>query len=181
MKVDNKEKVLKIIFAEPNKSFHIRLLGRLTKLHPNTIIKITDELVKEGYITKEHDKETKFSIINANSANRMYKLRKQYMNIRALYESGFIDFLNEQYAYPVIILFGSYAKAENTKKSDIDLFIISDIKKKADITSFEVKLDAEIQLFIHTKEEFQKLKKTNPELINNVLNGVKVEGYIEVV
>ncbi len=181
MKIDNKEKVLNCIFAEPDKSFHIRLLGRLTKLHPNTIITITDELVKEGYITKELDKETKFSIIKANTSNRMYKLTKQYMNVKNLYESGLIDFLNEQYAYPAIILFGSYAKAENTKKSDIDLFIITDVKQKADISSFYAKLDAEIQTFVHTKQEFQKLKKTNPELINNVLNGVKLEGYVEAV
>ncbi len=181
MKQDNKEKILKHIFAEPDKSFHIRLLARLTKLHPNTIITSTNELVKQGYITKEQNKETKLSIIKANLSSRMYKLTKQYMNVKSLYESGLIDFLNEQYAYPAIILFGSYAKAENTKKSDIDLFIISDVKKKAELSSFEVKLDAEIQLFIHTKEEFQKLKKTNPELINNVLNGVKLEGYIEIV
>ena len=53
MKVDNKQKVLNLFFEAPQKEFHIRLLARLTKLNPNTIIKITDNLAKEGFITKK--------------------------------------------------------------------------------------------------------------------------------
>lgn len=177
--MNNEEKILQVVFEEPNRDFHIRLLARLTKLHPNTVMTVTDALAKEGLIIKQKDKGTKFIFIRANTENRLYKIKKQYYNIIKLYASGLINFLNDTYAYPTIILFGSYAKAENDKKSDIDLFIITETKKHIELSSFEKALGAEIQIFLHTKEEFKKLKKTNPELINNVINGYKLEGYVE--
>lgn len=177
--MNKEEKVLQLLFEEPHQTFHLRLLARLTKFHPNTVMAITDALAKEELIIKERDKETRFVSIRANTENRLYKIRKQYYNVMKLYTSGLINFLNEAYSYPTIILFGSYAKAENDENSDIDLFIIADTKKRIDLSSFENILETEIQMFIHTKEELKKLKKTNSQLINNVLNGYKLEGYIE--
>ena len=138
--MNNKEKILKFIFEEPNKEFHLRLLARLSGLHPNTVISITDELSKCGLITKHKDKERNVAVIKANKQNDIYKLKKQFYNIEKIHESGLIDFLNRELSYPAVFLFGSYAKAE-----------------------------------------FEKLKKTNPELINNVLNGYKLTGYLEVI
>ena len=179
-KMDNKEKILKIIFEEPNKEFHIRLLARLTKMHPNTVITITDELAKENTIFKNSDKERRLTIIKANAQNEFYKLKKLCYNIEKIRRSGLIDYINKELAYPTIILFGSYAKAENHKKSDIDLFIITEQKKPINLKRYEEELSAEIQLFIYTKNEFIDLKKTNPELTNNVINGFKMEGFLEV-
>ncbi len=179
--MDNRQKILEVLFEEPDRDFHIRLLARRTGLHPNTVIKVTAMLAQEGLITKEKSKETNFHIIRANTSNRMFRLAKLFFNINKIYTSGIIDALNDTFAYPTIILFGSYAKAENTKESDIDLFIITAEKKHFNTDAFLEKLDAEIQLFVHTKSEFGKVKKQNKELINNVMNGIILEGYIEVV
>lgn len=179
--MNNKEKILKFIFEEPNKEFHLRLLARLSGLHPNTVISITDELSKCGLITKHKDKERNVAVIKANKQNDIYKLKKQFYNIEKIHESGLIDFLNRELSYPAVFLFGSYAKAENYPGSDIDLFIITEENKKINVNDYEAKLHAKMQLFIHTKAEFEKLKKTNPELINNVLNGYKLTGYLEVI
>jgi len=97
-----------------------------------------------------------------------------------LRKSGVIDALKETLHPYVIILFGSYAKAENTQQSDIDLFIIANTKNHFDISRYEKLLGTSLQLFIHTPKEFEKLKKTSPELINNVINGEVLEGFIEV-
>jgi predicted nucleotidyltransferase len=56
-----------------------------------------------------------------------------------------------------IILFGSYARGEETKNSDIDLLIITD--KKVDTKKMEDKLkeiNLKISSLIFTKEEFKK-------------------------
>jgi len=178
--MNNIENVLKFLFEEPIKEFHIRLLARLTKLNPNTIINLTDKLVEEGLIIKYKNKDNKLCVIKANTQNSYYKLKKQFYNIEKIFRSGLIDYLNENLSYPAVILFGSYTKAENHSGSDIDLFIISEEKKKLDLKIYKNKLNAEIQLFVHTKKEFNKLKNTSPELINNVLNGYKLTGYLEV-
>jgi predicted nucleotidyltransferase len=179
--MDNKKKILQILFEEPNRDFHIRLLARLAKLHPNTVMNTTDMLAKEGLIKKKKNKQTNFSIIQANTGNRKFQLLKRFYNVEKIYDSGLIDKLNEELAYPTIILFGSYAKAENTKESDIDLFIIAVEKKCIDTSVFLHILGTEVQLFIHTKKEFEKLRKNNKELINNVMNGIVLEGYVEAV
>ena len=179
--MDNKIKLLAVFFEYPQKEFHIRQLARLTKLHPNTIINITDEFAKEGFIQKTKSNEKPIVIMKANTGNLFFKLRKQAYNIERIYKSGIVEFLNEELAYPTIIIFGSYAKAENHENSDIDIFILADEKKELNFHKFEKLLNAEIQFFLYTKKELQKLKKTNPDLVNNVINGYKLAGYLEVV
>ena len=76
------------------------------------------------------------------------------------------------------MLFGSFAKAENIKKSDIDILIVSPVKKKPDLKSFEKKLRCEIQVFVYSGKELSSLK--NKELLNNFINGIVLEGYMEV-
>ena len=178
--MNNEEKILELLFEEPTREFHIRLLARLTNLHPNTIINITNKLVKQGFIAKYKNKDNNLVIIKPNIQNIFYKLRKQFYNINKIYQSGLIDYLNDLIGYPTIILFGSYAKSENHKESDIDLFILTEGKQKLDLKKYESKLNAEIQIFMHTNNELNNLKKNSPELINNIINGYKLSGYLEV-
>lgn len=178
--MDNKSKVLKEIFNSYPDSLHIRLLARKTGLNQNTIINITNKLAEEKIITREKDNETNKVSIKGNRDNPMFLVRRKLFNIERVYESGIVDYLNDSLHYPAIILFGSFAKAENRKGSDIDLFIISDDKTMPDISQFEERLGAGIEVFIHTKKEFNELKKTSKELINNVMNGFILSGYVEV-
>lgn len=179
--MDNKFKVLAEFFEHPQKEFHIRQLARLTKLHPNTIISITDDFAKSGFVKKFKSREKPIVIVKADTGNLFYRLRKREYNIEKIYRSGLVSFMNAELSYPVIILFGSYAKAENHEMSDIDLFVIADEKKELNLNKFEELLNAKIQLFLHTRKEFQKLKKSSPELVNNAINGCRLEGYLEVV
>lgn len=179
--MDTQQKVLVMFFEYPHKEFHIRQLARATKLHPNTIMTITSKLARDGFIEKVKSHEKHLVIMKAKTDLLLYKLRKQAYNIEKIYKSGLIDFLNAELAHPTIMLFGSYAKAENHERSDIDIFVIADEKKELNVNKFEKVLNAEVQLFLHTKKEFSKLKKTNPELVNNVINGCRLAGYLEVV
>ncbi|MBU0472502.1 MAG: nucleotidyltransferase domain-containing protein [Nanoarchaeota archaeon] len=178
--MDSEEKVLEVLFENSNKEYHVRLLAKLTNLNPNTIINITDKLKKESLLTKQKDVDTNRVLIKAKIQDRYFKLKKKFYNTDKIYKSGLIEFLEEKLSYPTVILFGSYAKAENHVESDIDLFIICDEKIELDLNVFENVLNTKIQLFIHTKQEFKKMKTNNKELINNVLNGYIMTGYLEV-
>lgn len=178
--MNNENKVLKILFEDSYRTYHIRLLAKLTGLNPNTIITITNKLEKQELLSKNKDPEINKININANNANSKFILKKKFYNINKILNSNLIEFLEQKLAHPTIILFGSQAKAENRTDSDIDIFIIGDIKKELDLSKFEEILGSEIQVFIHTKKEFEKLKKTNIELINNVLNGYILNGFLEV-
>ena len=179
--MNNREKVLKILFEESYREFHLRLLARLTKLNPNTVLTLTHTLANERIIKKHKHRDTRLVIVKANTESRDFKLLKQFYNIKKLYQSGLIDHLEKTYDHPTIILFGSYNKAENRPGSDIDLFIVTDYTRVCDVSQYSKKLGAEVQLFVHSRQEFNQIKKTSKELLNNVLNGYKLTGYLEVV
>lgn len=171
--MNNKEKILKVLFENSQREYHIRLLAKLTGLNPNTIINLTND----DFIFKKKDEDTNRVIIKAITDNIDFKLQKKFYNIRKIYDSGLIKFLNDELSFPTVVLFGSYAKADNHPKSDIDIFIIADEKKELSLKKFEKILQTEIQIFMHTKKE---LKKLNAELINNVINGYVMSGFLEV-
>ncbi|MCF7872287.1 nucleotidyltransferase domain-containing protein [Candidatus Woesearchaeota archaeon] len=169
--MNNEEIILKeLLRKEPQ---HIRELARNTSLHPNTIITTVNTLEKSNIIKTE--KEDKKQVFYEN--NQKAKNRKVFYIIEEIISSGLIKHLEEYYSYPAIILFGSTAKGEFHENSDIDIAIITDDKKSADLRKFEKKLNKEIQTFIFNKAEFKKLNK---ELFNNIVNGIVLSGFAEV-
>ena len=73
-----------------------------------------------------------------------------------------------------IILFGSAAKGEDLKESDIDLFVLAE-EKKLDLQKYEKLLGRKINIL--AEESFSKLSK---ELRNNIINGIILYGYLKV-
>ena len=164
---------------DPNGWFHIREIAKLAGLSPTTATSYLEDFRKRGILLRK--KERNNVLYKANSESYNYKDLKLYYNIKKFRDSGLINFLNEEFNYPkAIILFGSFRKAENTKESDVDLFILSPIKKEASLENFEKKLKHKIQLFVYSREEFDNLKKKNKELLNNILNGISLDGFLEV-
>jgi predicted nucleotidyltransferase len=176
------EKILNFFIEEPHREFYVRELAKKLRKSPTTISKYLKEYEKKG-ILKSEDKLNHL-LFKANTENRNFKQSKLNYNIQLINNSGLLEFLEEEFNYPqAIILFGSFAKAENTPKSDIDILVISSKKKEpylVNLEKFREKMDHEIQLFAHTPSEIKKLKQTNKELVNNWINGIVLYGYFEV-
>ncbi len=70
------------------------------------------------------------------------------------------------------ILFGSYAKRNETKQSDVDLMIISDSEKQVQnkINEIKLKYGFNVSLAFVKITEFPKIKKENPELWKDLKN-----------
>ncbi|MEK6882128.1 MAG: nucleotidyltransferase domain-containing protein, partial [Nanoarchaeota archaeon] len=99
---------------------------------------------------------------------------KRVENLRAVYESGILEKLEETFPGSSIILFGSYSKGEDTYKSDIDLAIIGGKEKPIDLSSFENLLKKEI--IINFYSSFKEIHK---ELKESLCNGIVLFGGIE--
>lgn len=171
---DIKGKIKEYFLKNPTKKLRVRQIEREVKVPLPSAIRYTKELEKEGILRREQ-----ISNITLFSANRMstnFLLEKQFHNIKSLYSSGLIPHLIEEFRSPTIVLFGSYAKGEDTEKSDIDIYIESSPKQKMNLEKFEKILDKEIQLFIHTSIQ----KVPNPHLTNNIINGIKLNGFVEI-
>lgn len=170
--------ILKYFFEEPEREFHLREIARLIRLAPSTASKYLAKLDAEKIILTKKSKG--FRIFKSNSENVLYKDAKLFYNLMNIRNSGLIDYLMEEFNHPkAIILFGSFRKAENIAKSDIDIFIEAEAKKNPDLSSFEKKLNHPIQLFQFSGKEIDKMKITSKELLNNIINGILLEGFFE--
>ncbi len=168
----NRDKVLKEIYEKPSYKFHIRELAKLTKLNPNTIVRITDLLVKDGIIIKE--KRKNLSEVWANLEDQRYLLSKRLFNILALYSSGLVDCLIKTYRPSSIVLMGSFSRGEDLEGSDIDLVVTSKTNKRINLDKYSGKLGREIQLLLVDEDRLSK------EFVNNVANGIVLEGYFNI-
>jgi len=171
--------VLDFFMKEPGKEFHVRQLSKLLKKSPTTISKYLKNLEKKDILKSE--KKFNHLLFRANVESKKFKKLKLNYNLELLESSGLIDYLVKEFNHPeAIVLFGSFAKAENISKSDIDLLIVSPLKKEIELNKFEKRLRNKIQLFIHSKKEIERIKEKNKELLNSWINGIVIYGHWEV-
>jgi len=170
--------ILKPFFEDPDREFNIRELSRIIKINHTTVRQYLNRLVKEGILQKK-----KGQIYNSYTIalSKKYFGLKFYYNLEKIRKSHIIDYFQKEFDFPVIILFGSYAKARDTKNSDIDICIISNIKKDLNLNPFQSVLNKPVNLHLFTKKEFENLKKKSPELVNNIANGIVIEGELEII
>ncbi|MEK6876345.1 MAG: nucleotidyltransferase domain-containing protein [Nanoarchaeota archaeon] len=127
-------------------------------------------MAKENIILKTL--EGLYGGYKANRENEIFRLLKLQNTSFILHESGCITFLAEKIMPQSIILFGSAAKGEDIEQSDIDLFIEGK-ETGVNLEKFEKVINRKINLFF--KEDFKELSK---ELKNNIVNGIKLYGFL---
>src|SRR3989344_3349665 len=110
---------LQLFFDDPEAYVHIREIALQTRLHPNTVLRAVQMLVKELLLLT---RKTKAVLeVRGNRDNPLFTQLKRLSNFRRIMLSGIVEFLNDAYGAPeAILLFGSYSRGEDTKKSDID-------------------------------------------------------------
>jgi len=166
--------VLKIFFEEPTKEFNVREIARILKISPTTISKELKHLAKKGVLKEK--KERIYNFYSSNLDDELYKDMKVFYNIRKIKDSKLLEGLNRFYLKPTVVFFGSGAFGLDTEESDFDLLIISEKKQEfPELKKFEEKINRRIQLFL--VKDIKDLK--NPHLINNVLNGIVLQGGIK--
>ena len=165
--------ILKPFLEEPNREFNVREAARILKITPATASKKLKEFSKLSILKRR--KERILDLYKANLEIDACKDLKIYYTIRKLRQSNLIENLNEFYLKPAIILYGSSSKGIDTETSDIDMVIISENTKEfLKKEEYKKKLRKEIHIFAVKK--LSDLKNKN--LINNVLNGIVLEGEL---
>jgi predicted nucleotidyltransferase len=170
---NNKLQLRNYFFTHPSKKLRVRELARATSLPLPSITRYTKELVQEGILQKLTIGKTVF--FTANNPNKEYTRQKILSNIQNIHSSGLLDELITTSHNSPIRLFGSYAKGEDTEESDIDIYIQTPEKLSINTKLYEQKLFREIHIF--SEKNIQDIKNT--ELINNIMNGIPLHGYIE--
>lgn len=159
---------------KPDEEFGVREIARAIDISPSTASMKLKALEKEGFLKSR--KERMLLLFSADKESELFRDMKIHYNIRCLKESGLINALDEHYLKPTIVLFGSASNGYDRSDSDVDLVVISGIKGEfTALTEYERKLQRKIDLFDVT--DVNELR--NPHLINNVLNGIDLQGHIK--
>lgn len=167
----NTYRVMRIFFDFPTTHFQLRQISRLTRLGLPSTTNYLKQLLKEGLIRKES------GLVYSNwvaSQTELYKAYKRNDILLRLHECGLIQILSDSTLPDAIVLFGSASRGEDVETSDIDLLLVGS-EKKLDVHKFEKLLHRRIAL--HFEPLVDKIPK---ELLNNVINGIVVYGYLKV-
>ena len=175
MKIINiKRRMKEYFFTYPSAKMRVREIERVLKIPLPSVIRYCKELEKESILARGSIGSVNFYV--ANRTNETYLLEKKLYNIKTMYDSGLIERIKRELSNPAIVLFGSYARGEDTEESDIDVCIETPSKKSVQLETFERVLKRKIQVFVQKN----LCELSNPHLANNIINGIILNGYVEV-
>lgn len=168
------QEILRLLFIKTGTQINARRISKILEVSQPAVSKALPFLEKENLIKVDKDKESKRFSIEINTGNRKIMHLKRVENLRFLYESGFVDFIEGEFAGATIILFGSYSRGEDTEKSDIDIAIIGRKNKIINLEYYEKMLERKINLNF-----YDSLKSMHKNLKENILNGTVLIGGVE--
>ena len=168
-------RTLEVFFLGPSKEHYLMDISREARLAHTSVKENIRKLVGLGLLSQriERKGKRKFPLYRANNENKSYRSHKKLYNLESLLESGVVEFIEESLAPKSMVLFGSYARGEDTEESDIDLFVECE-GEELDLGRFEKKLHRKLEL--HFNKNFTSYPK---ELKNNIINGMVIFGYLE--
>ncbi|MBI5060724.1 MAG: nucleotidyltransferase domain-containing protein [Candidatus Aenigmarchaeota archaeon] len=168
------QEIMRFLFMNAGESFNARGLAIPLGVSQPAIAKALPLLERRGFIHMAKDRNSKRLSIELRRENPLVIGMKRADNIRQLYESGFAEFIREKFPSCTIIVFGSFAKGEDTRNSDIDIAVIGAKSKPLDLSEFRKKLMKDIRINF-----YKSFKEIGVELRNNILGGILLSGWIE--
>ncbi len=174
--MQSKEEImLELFFNNPTREWHFEEIIKEAKIARSKANNWLKQFMKEELI-KRIKKREKMPYYISNYESTMYKNRKRLFALNKLYETGLLNHLTSLDKTKTIIIFGSFARSDWYKNSDIDLFIYGN-PEGLKIAKYELKLHRNIQLFIANNK--QELNKFNPSLIRNIIKGNLIKGDLD--
>ena len=164
----------RLCYIKAGQKLNQRQIAKFLNVTPTAIAKVLPLLLKNKIIKINKSKDMNLNLIELNRGNQKVINLKKADNLKLIYESDLLELLKEKHPGCTIILFGSYAKGEDTIKSDIDLAIIGSNKKNIDLSKYEKFLEREIRI-----NYYKTFKEINKELKENLCNGIVLSGGIE--
>ena len=147
-----------------------REIAKMLKVSPTAVgnsVKKLKELVKI-----EKTKTINFISFNRDGPKAIELKRVE--NLKNVYLSGLSDYLESELAGGTILLFGSYSLGEDTITSDIDIAVIGRKDKVLELEEYEKALNRKININF-----YDLWKNIHEHLRNNILNGILLQGGVE--
>src|SRR3989338_3629286 len=118
-------RILTLLMFNRDKEYHLREIARLIDISPKYVGKELEKLLKINLVNKYEKGNLNIYSINKKSII-LNELRQMFIKTDYLGEIIKKE-LEDKVKYAFI--YGSFAKGEETEASDIDLFVVGDIKE----------------------------------------------------
>jgi predicted nucleotidyltransferase len=163
--------ILRELFIKTGLAINQRQLALKLKVSQPAIKKALPYLEELNFIKVQKDQRLAIAL---NTENPKVMQLKRVDNLKHLYESSIVDYLEREFAGASIILFGSFSRGEDTINSDIDVAVIGRKEKELNLTEYEKLFERKIN--INYYDSFQKIHK---HLKENLANGITLIGGFE--
>lgn len=153
-------RILSLLMFNQDKEYHLREIARLINVSPKHVGKELEKLMKINLVTRYE--KGNMSIYSIKKNNIILNELKQIF-IKTDYLGEIIRKElkgNIKYAF----IYGSFAKGEETENSDIDLFVIGDIREDdliKIIQTLEKRMGREINYVLWNENTFKQRAKSH--------------------
>ena len=171
------EQILELFFENPTKEWHFEEILKEAKITRSKADGWLKKLIKEDLVKKVKEKG-KMPYYIGNYESAPYKNKKKLFAMNKLYDCGFLNHLISLKKARSIIIFGSFARSDWYKNSDIDLFIYGN-PEGLKIADYETRIHHDIQVFICNNPD--ELTQFGAGLIRNIIKGNLIKGDIDFV
>ena len=160
-------RILELLIFNPDREFHLREISRKIKITPIYVKRELQNLKELGLILESRKGNLSLFRINRNSS--IFPELKNIF-IKTEYFGELIKKSLKKLKIDFAFIFGSYAKGIESKDSDIDLFVVGDVKEDEllnIIQKIENKTGREINYVLWKKSLFMKRAKKH-HLLNEI-------------
>ena len=173
--------IFRFLCIKAGQDFNLRGIARALRKSPTAVSQALNNIEKEGLVKIKKAENMNLLSIEFNHDNLRAIELKRVENLKLIYESGIVKLLEEIFPGCTIILFGSYSRGEDVwtnsidkHKSDIDIAIIGVNEKDIDLTMFDRLLERKISINF-----YKSFKGIHKNLLDNILNGILLNGGVE--
>jgi predicted nucleotidyltransferase len=165
----NQALILEIFFNHPEDAYYLRQISRFLGKEPGVFQRDINNLVKNGILESFYQGNNRFFKINKN-----YSLYKDLKSIffKTIGAQGELErILKNIKGIKSAFIYGSFAKGEEQKQSDIDLCIIGSINENLlirKLTQLEKKIDREINYILIAEREYKNKLKNKDSFLENI-------------
>ena len=166
------EEIFRLLCLKAGKKLNQSEIASMLEVSSAAVSKSIPLLEKEKLINVDRSNKIKLILVELNRDNSKTVELKRVENLRLIYESGLLDYLEVSFPGKTIVLFGSFSRGEDTTSSDIDIAIFAK-NKDIDLGKYEKVFMREINI------QFVAMQGMHKELLSNICNGIVLSGAIE--
>lgn len=165
MEIKHNIRIIQLFLSNKKKEFTIRAIAKETSIEYKAAYFAIQELIEQGIVNAKKAGQSTLCSLNTKVFNRII-FQAEEERKEELLKNKDIASLNSYFKeiknpFFILLLFGSYAKKAERKKSDIDLLLITDIEAvKKEIYEKSKLIPLDIHLIDFSSKEFLSMLKT---------------------